>query len=259
MVVIPAGSFQMGAAAGEERSEDEGPRHAVRITSAFAIGAHEITRGQFAAFVAATGYDAGSACNLLVDDAWALTPGRSWRDPGFEQADDHPVACVSWQDAQAYVTWLSKETGFRYRLPSESEWEYAARAGSAGDYGWSSGPSHDLANYGQETCCAPLQQGLDRWVHTAPVGSFAPNAFGLFDDRGNVWEWLEDCYHDSYDGAPTDGSARIGGCSMPDRRSLRGGSWGDGSALLRAAYRLRGPVDGRYFTLGFRVAKDFGG
>ena len=258
MVVIPAGTFEMGTVGDDEDVADERPRHSVNLPSPFAIGAHEITRSQFAAFVAATGHDAGNACSLVIDGEWRLTAGRSWRDPGFKQADDHPVVCVSWEDAQAYVAWLSAESGLRYRLPSESEWEYVARAGGLDDFSWSDGLSHDHANYGPENCCGGLQKGLDRWDHTSPVGSFPANPFGVFDDRGNVWEWLEDCYHESYDGAPADGSARESGCSSPDRRSLRGGSWGDGSTLLRAAYRLRGPPGGRYFTLGFRIARDFG-
>ena len=257
MVVVPAGTFDMGSTGDGEDTADERPRHAVRISSAVALGEFEVTRGQFAAFVAATGHDAGDSCNLLVDGEWRLTPGRSWHNPGFAQADDHPVVCVSWDDAQAYVAWLSKESGLRYRLPSEAEWEYASRAGSNGDFSWDGGLTHERANYGRDSCCGGLASGRDRWQFTSPAGSFPANAFGLHDDRGNAWEWLEDCYHESYDGAPADGSARRTGCSLADRRGVRGGSWGDGPPLLRSAYRLRGPVAGRYFTLGFRVARDF--
>lgn len=257
MVVIPAGSFEMGSTGSDADMADERPRHRVRLAAPFALGALEVTRGQFADFVAATGYDAGDACNTLVQGEWQLTAGRSWRDPGFPQADDHPAVCVSWEDAQAYVAWLSKESGLRYRLPSEAEWEYASRAGGAGDFSWDSGLDHEVANYGRDDCCGGLALGRDRWEFTAPAGSFPANAFGLHDDRGNAWEWLEDCYHENYDRAPADGSARRSDCSLADRRSLRGGSWGDGPPLLRAAYRLRGPTAGRYFTLGFRVARDF--
>lgn len=257
MVVIPGGVFEMGSSGGGEDTADERPRHPVRLASAFALGAFEVTRGQFADFVAATGYDASDSCNALVEGEWRLQSGRSWRDPGFPQADDHPVVCVSWEDAQAYVAWLSKVTGMRYRLPSEAEWEYASRAGGDGDFTWSSGLTHELANYGRDRCCGGLATGRDRWEFTAPAGSFPANAFGLYDDRGNAWEWLEDCYHENYDRAPADGSARRTDCSLADRRSLRGGSWGDGPPLLRSAYRLRGPLAGRYFTLGFRVARDF--
>lgn len=257
MVVIPPGSFEMGSAGGGEDMADERPRHTVRLAAPFALGAFEVTRGQFADFVAATGHDAGDACNTLVVGEWRPTPGRSWRDPGFAQADDHPVVCVSWDDAQAYLAWLSKETGLRYRLPSEAEWEYASRAGGAGDFSWPGGLDHEVANYGRDSCCGGLAAGRDRWEFTAPTGSFPANAFGLHDDRGNAWEWLDDCYHENYERAPADGSARRSDCSLADRRSLRGGSWGDGPPLLRAAYRLRGPTSGRYFTLGFRVARDF--
>jgi formylglycine-generating enzyme required for sulfatase activity len=257
MTPVPAGSFVMGAAAGSE-DMDALPPHTVTFAKPFAIGAHEVTRGEFARFVVASGHDAGGGCNLLVEREWKLVSEASWRSPGFVQTDAEPVVCVSWTDAQAYVVWLSREAGIQYRLPSEAEWEYAARAGSAGEYESPAGIDHDRANYGLEDCCGPLVAGHDRFEYTAPVGSFDPNAFGVYEIRGNVWEWLADCYHENYQGAPADGAARTSGCSLADRRGVRGGSWNDGPALLRASYRLRGPPDGRYFTLGFRVARDLG-
>lgn len=208
MIVVPAGTYIMGAA--------------------------EITVAEFAHFVAATGHDAGDACNLLAKGEWQLVGGRSWRDPGYPQGEDHPVACVSWNDAMTYAAWISIQAGTAYRLLSEAEWEYVARTGGA---------AMNANHSGGE------------WQFTAPVGSFGSDRLGLHDVRGNVWEWLADCYHDSYQNAPADGSARTADCSHPDRRALRGGSWNDGLELLRAGYRLRGPADGRYFTLGFRIAR----
>jgi len=255
MTVVPAGSFVMGAGAGSE-DVDALPAHTVTFARAFAIGAHEVTRGEFARFVAATGHDAGGNCNMLVQREWKPVPEAGWRAPGFAQSDAEPVVCVSWTDAQAFVEWLSRETRVRYRLPSEAEWEYVARAGSTGEYESPAGIDHDVANYGAEECCGPVTEGRDGFEYTSPAGSFEANDFGVFDMRGNAWEWLADCYHESYDGAPVDGSARTTDCSLADRRGVRGGSWNDASALLRAPYRLRGPLDGRYFTLGFRVARD---
>ncbi|MCE3286387.1 MAG: hypothetical protein K0R70_2643 [Steroidobacteraceae bacterium] len=157
---------------------------------------------------------------------------------------------MNWLAARAYVDWLAKTTGHPYRLPSEAEWEYVARRG-----GLAESPSHDAANYGAQTCCAGLRQGRDRWLHTAPAGSFPADALGLHDVLGNVWEWLEDCYHESYAGAPANGGARVSDCSAPSRRVVRGGGYGDAAWLLRPGYRLRGPLDQRYATLGFRVAR----
>lgn len=254
MKVIAAGAFEMGAEASDSlASEDEHPRHRVTIAKSFAIGMHEVTRAQFAAFVEATKYDAGNSCNALEKGQWADIPGRNWRDPGYAQTSEDPVVCVSWNDAQAYARWLTQRTGKPYRLLSEAEWEYVARTGLT-----SSSPlSHETANYGAETdTVTPLASGRDRWLHTAPVGSFPPDALGLYDIRGNVWEWLQDCYHENYEGAPVDGTARESGCSMADRRAVRGGGWGDSARLLRTTYRLRGPAAGRYFSLGFRVARD---
>jgi formylglycine-generating enzyme required for sulfatase activity len=254
MVVVPPGKFEMGSPAGEKDS-DEVPRHTVTIAKPFAVAVHEVTRAEFARFVEATGHGGGEDCQVHAETSgWKKVPGADWRNPGFEQTGEHPVVCVSWQDARAYVEWLARETQKPYRLLTESEWEYVARADERS--GRDRPLTHDEANYGADECCGPKADGKDRWTHTSPVGSFGPNAFAIHDLRGNAWEWLEDCYHSSYEGAPTDGSARTRDCSNPDRRAVRGGSWGDDVSLLRTTYRLRGPLEGRYFTLGFRIARD---
>lgn len=233
MVVVAPGAYLMGEGAPED-STDENPAHGVRIAAPFAVAAREVTVGEFGRFVAATGHDAGDDCHLLVDGEWKLTTGRSWRNPGYPQQADHPVACVSWRDAAAFVEWMSTTAGTRYRLVSEAEWEYLARAGGE---------------------AAPANGRAGEHLYTAPVGSMGPDRSGLYDIRGNLWEWLADCYHTSYEGAPADGSARFAGCSNPERRVVRGGSWNDGPELMRAGYRLRGPDEKRYFTLGFRIAR----
>jgi formylglycine-generating enzyme required for sulfatase activity len=250
--IVPAGEFYMGSHEAEPgRSDDEGPHHRVKIPRAFALGVYEVTRGEFARFVAATGYDMGDECSDFTSGEWALKKGVSWRNPGFNQSSRDPVVCVSWVDAQAFVSWLSCTTGKKYRLPSEAEWEYAARAGQAPEH-----VTHDQANFGiEERCCGPKIEGRDRWAYTAPVGSFPADSLGIHDLQGNVWEWLEDCYQESYDGAPADGSARTVSCSLADRRAVRGGGWGDAASFLRPAYRLRAQLEARYFTLGFRVAR----
>lgn len=250
---IAPGSFDMGAEKTDKQaSEDEWPRHTVRIARSFAVGVREVSRDEFAAFVEATRHDLGHRCNVMENNRWGELPGRNWLDPGYAQTGAHPVVCVSWQDAQAYVHWLSERTGKRYRLPSEAEWEYVARKGLLG----AQAISHDMANYGAETdAFAPFAAGRDRWLQTAPGGSFPADTLGLYDVRGNVWEWLEDCYHQDYAGAPADGSARTD-CSMADHRAVRGGGFGDAAKLLRPSSRLRAPLAERYFSLGFRVARD---
>jgi formylglycine-generating enzyme required for sulfatase activity len=250
MVTVPAGSFEMGSTDAKEGNGDEVPRYRVTFRRPFAIGANEVTRGEFARFVAATGFVAAGGCNTLVDGDWKSIPERDWASPGFPQADDEPVVCVNWPAARAYAEWLTQTTSRPYRLLSEAEWEYLARHGQ-GDRPM----THDTANYGAETCCRGRVEGKDRWEKTAPVGSFAPDDFGAHDLLGNVWEWLDDCYHENYVGAPDDGTARIAQCSSPDRRVVRGGGYGDARELLRPGYRLRAPLDNSYATLGFRVAR----
>jgi formylglycine-generating enzyme required for sulfatase activity len=262
MVVLPAGSFQMGSPSGEEgRDGDEGPLHRVSVEQAFAVGKHEVTRGQYAAFVRATGRGSGGGCYVYNGSEWGAQSSRSWRDPGYSQNDREPVVCVNWNDAEAYVGWLSRETGHEYRLLAEAEWEYAARAGTrtARYWGASADQACGYANVHDRT--SNRENGFD-WEHhdcddgygqTAPVGSFAPNAFGLYDMLGNVWEWTQDCWHDNYSGAPTHSIAWQG--SSDCRRVLRGGSWGGNPRGVRAAYRYGDDTGDRNFNFGFRVAR----
>ena len=240
MVVLPTGSFQMGSPSGEAgRGSDEGPVRTVTIGKRIAMGRYEVTFAEYDRFAEATGR------TKPVDQGW----GRGRR----------PVINVSKANAKAYAAWLSAQTGKNYRLPSESEWEYAARAGTSTRYSWGDSITHENANYGADTCCTGLAQGRDKWVNTAPVGRFAANAFGLFDMHGNVWEWVEDCWHNNYEGAPTDGRAWTTNCDGSRRAVVRGGSLHDVPRALRAAIRGRwsasAPSD-RGINVGFRLVQD---
>ncbi len=256
MVVVPAGSFVMGSPESEEgRWNAEGPRHTVRIASPLAVGVYEVTFAEWDACVKAQG------CG-------SYRPGEAgWR------RENRPITHVSWEDAQQYVRWLSRETGERYRLPSEAEWEYVARAGTQTARYWGE------SEWGQCRFANGDADGAlcsESYEHTAPVGSFQPNAFGLYDVLGNVWEWTQDCWNQSYLvtrggaaipaafqeleatagkalNAPNDGSDwRSGDCT---RRVLRGGSWDYEPWGLRSAYRNRSPVGSRTDNIGFRVAR----
>jgi formylglycine-generating enzyme required for sulfatase activity len=215
MVVVPAGSFQMGG-------EFEKPVHQVSI-EAFAVGKYEVTFAAWDACVAAGG------CSHHPDDkGW----GRG----------NSPVMNVSWDDAQEYVAWLSRKTGKSYRLPSEAEWEYAARGGTTTDYWWGNSASPSMANY-----------GLFAGGRTQPVGSYPANPFGLYDVLGNVSEWTLDCWNDGYAGAPGNGTAwTTGDCGI---RVTRGGGMGHDPAVLRSARRLYDDPDYRVSHLGFRLAR----
>ncbi len=242
LVVVPAGRFRMGCVFESHacRSKSTLPAHEVDVAS-FALSKFEVTRRQFAAFVAATGYHPAGGCEY--------EPG-SWRDQSW-QRDDHPVVCVNWDDAQAYVQWLREETGYRYRLPTEAEWEYAVRAGTKTRFHWGYRVP-DLCTYENAARCD------DAWERTAPVGSFRANGFGLHDMAGNVSEWVADCWHENYDGAPRDGSAwiRDGDCS---RRVVRGCHWGPALPRhCRSADRDEFEVGFRFVRLGFRVARTLG-
>ena len=223
---MPAGRFQMGDL-NDGGGDDEQPVHEVTIADPFAVGQYEVTFAEWDACVAASG------CTYQPND---LNMGRGSR----------PVINVSWKDAQEYVTWLSGKTGKPYRLLSEAEWEYVARAGSTTKYPWGNDVGTNRAN------CDGCGSRWDDRI-TAPVGSFQPNVFGLFDTAGNVREWVEDCWHENYKGAPTDGRAWTSG--KCDRRVVRGGSWFNLPRDLRSANRIRYYSGVRSGKVGFRVAR----
>jgi formylglycine-generating enzyme required for sulfatase activity len=256
MVVVPAGSFMMGSPAGEEgRFDNEGPQRKVTIARPFAVSKYEVTRGEFAKFVAATGHEISSGCHIWDSDRWTLRPDRGWRFPGFTQNDRHPVVCVSWDDARAYASWLSARVGRPYRLLTEAEWEYAARAGSTTRYHFGDAATDFCADAKISDPSAKAICG-GALLHTAPVGAFSPNAFGLHDMHGNVQEWVHDCWNGDHQGAPTEGSARTSGdCSI---QVLRGGSWLVDPRYRRSAARVMGHTTnpgGRNVDIGFRLAR----
>ncbi|MGY6631083.1 MAG: SUMF1/EgtB/PvdO family nonheme iron enzyme [Wenzhouxiangella sp.] len=272
MVVIPAGSFMMGSPDGEsDRASNEGPRHRVTIARGFALSRTEITVGQFAEFINATGYrtDAEASGGSRVYEARSgrmdRQDGVTWRDDymGDPAQPDLPVIHVSWNDAVAYVNWLSEHTGRNYRLPSEAEFEYALRAGSQDRFWWGDdSPPRPLENLTGDGDASPtnarwrvaFRRYTDGFWGPAPVGSLEANPFGLYDMGGNVMEWTEDCWHDSYVRAPADGSAWVNpGC---DRRVIRGGSWSSTPAMSRSAFRLSSTPDSTDMRVGFRVARD---
>lgn len=238
MVVVPAGEFMMGSPESERgRGSNEGPLRKVAVP-AFAIGRHEVTFAQWDACVADNG-----CAHQPSDETW----GRGRR----------PVINVSWHDAGEFVAWLARKTGHAYRLPTEAEWEYAARgvtSASAQHPPFSTGTTinYRQANYDANFVYGEGRMGVFR-QKTVAVGSFRRNAFGLHDMHGNVWEWVQDCYKDSYQGAPIDGSAVV----LPDcsLRILRGGSWNYFPQLLRSAYRYATAPEVRLDIAGFRVAR----
>ena len=228
MVVLPTGRFSMGCLSNDSDCDDnEQPIHDVTLPNNFAIAVYEVTFAEYERYVQATGV------RRPGDEGW----GRG----------DRPVINLDWEEARAYARWLSEQTGRSYRLPTEAEWEYAARAGTTTKYSWGNRANYEQANYNSN----------DRWENTAPVGSFPANGFGLYDMHGNVFEWTQDCWHGSYRGAPTNGQvwegANGGDC---DRRVVRGGSWHGGPGLLRAAGRVSYRVSGRANVLGLRLVQD---
>jgi len=272
LVVMPVGSFMMGSADGEDgRFDNEGPVHRVTFDRGFAISRTEITVGDFERFVNATGYrtDAERAGESRVYDPRTgrmdVEPGISWRNDyiGDEATPDLPVIHVSWNDARAYVNWLGRETRRAYRLPSEAEFEYSTRAGTQTPYWWGEGsPEDGTENVTGDRDTSPTNANWnvafrrynDGFWGPAPVASFEPNPFGLFDMSGNVMEWVEDCWHDSFVRAPDDGSSWMNpGC---DRHVIKGGAWSSTPAMSRSAFRLLGTADTTDMRVGFRVARD---
>jgi formylglycine-generating enzyme required for sulfatase activity len=254
MVVVPAGSFTMGSPASEkDRRDTEGPQHVVTIARPFAVGRFQVTVEQFAAFVAETGHDVGSRCWTFEDGKPRERQGRSWRNPGFAQAGKHPAVCLSWADATAYVDWMSRKTGKTYRLLSEAEWEYVARAGSDTPFWWGSAITPAQANYNGNVAYAGGSKGEFRQKTVAASDSFKANPWNLFIGLGNSAEWVEDCWNKNYQGAPSDGSAWTKGeCGS---HLVRGGSWASDPGVLRSAARFAVETSLRSSDVGFRVAR----
>ena len=249
----------MGSPEGEAgRFDAEGPRHVVSVRS-FALGKYDVTEAEFLTFLRQTAYEP-APCDRIQDIGWrSPRPGLAY-SPGSADSPRQPAVCLSWSDARRYIGWLndkmragispSKAGDGPYRLPSEAEWEYAARAGTTTARWWG-----DTLGVGNANCHGCGSEWDNRLI--APAGSFGPNAFGLYDVLGNVWQWTDDCWNENYVGAPVDGSAwTTGNC---DRRVMRGGCWSNSPAFVRSATRVSGDAGGRdydYSTyVGFRVAR----
>lgn len=270
LVVIGPGSFQMGSPEGEVGRYSDERRHSVTIEKAFALGRHEVTVGEFRRFVEATGYrtdaeknaEGKEGCFIAYREGsnwtYGYRSGSSWKDPNFQQESDHPVVCVSWADAVAYTAWLSEETGKRYRLPTEAEWEYAARAGtgSARYWGEDSNQACRYANVADRTAKGTfsgwtIHECTDNHVYTAVVGSYSANDWKLQDMLGNVWEWTCSLYTETYDGSEHK-------CTTKDtggHRAVRGGAWFGRPAWVRSATRGGGVPANRNDARGFRLAR----
>jgi formylglycine-generating enzyme required for sulfatase activity len=287
MTLIPAGEFMMGSGDSTEATKklfdqthgDQGlpagfwsrehPRHRVRITGAFYIGTYHVTRGQFRRFVEDTGYRT-EAEKGEKPGAFGLNAGTGledykkeycWRHVGFEQTDEHPVVCVTWNDAQAFCAWLSKKESKNYRLPTEAEWEYACRAGTTTRYYCGDDPDTlaQVGNVADATVKAKFPswnatiKASDGYVFTAPVGKFKPNVFGLYDMHGNVSGWCADWMSEEYySRSPVDDPT---GPESGTARVVRSGSWGTGQDDNRSAYRIGMAPDDRNDETGFRVVR----
>lgn len=227
MVVLSAGSFEQGDLQGTG-DDDERPVFTITMSKRIAIARTEVTYGHWDQCVRA------DRCDVLPEE-----------EGDAKTRSERPVQNVSWNDTRDFIAWLTDASGHVYRLPTESEFEYAARAGTRTRFAWGDTPSRDHANYGTNECCGGHTEGSDKWFTPAPVGSFPANAFGLEDMAGNVQEWVEDCWSESY-GGPEDCGFRV----------LRGGSWSSIPKMIRPANRDKGPLDVRLPYYGFRVARD---
>ena len=260
LTVLPSGRFQQGApATGSDATPIERPQHWVTIGYPLAMSTNDVTVGDFREFATATGRDM-QGCDIY-DGAWRHRANADWTDPGFPQGATNPVTCVSWDDAVAYAQWLTAKTGHRYRLPSASEWEFAARAGSKDVRPWKPDGADACvdANVADQSAAHrypgwSVFSCSDGYVYTAPVGSFKANAFGLTDMLGNVFQWTQDCWRDDYMDAPTDGSARADGdCGQ---REMRGGSWFSSPSYVTASYRNHFAQAYRTSSVGFRLVRE---
>lgn len=266
LVVIPSGRFTMGSTEEETVREKrppslaayERPQFKVNIDKSFAMGKYHITVSEFDHFVKATTRAVFDGCNVDDRGKWSLQAGRSYRDPLFAQDGRHPAVCVTWDDAVAYTEWLSAETGHRYRLLREAEWEYAARGGTTTARWWSDSQanacayangadrSFERANPGDKQANLACDDGF---AATNPVDRFPANPFGLHDMLGNAWQWTSECFKERHDSPEPDENR----C---ERRVIRGGSWHNAINVLRSANRFWLAPKNRSSSIGFRVARD---
>lgn len=259
MVVAPAGSFMMGSPPDEleladPEDETDRPQRRVAIARPFAVGRFAVTVEEFEAFVTETGRKVEGGCEGLSGRKWKKDDARTFRAPGFEQDKTHPVVCVTWDDAKAYVTWLSRMTGQSYRLLTEAEREYVTRAGTATPFWWGTSIAPDRANYDGQQAYPYGPASGPHSDKTVPVTAFQPNPWGLYQVHGNVWEWTEDCWRADYDDdAPMDGSAvATGNCVY---RVKRGGGWLYGPWFLRSAFRTWTFTGQSDYLTGFRAVR----
>jgi formylglycine-generating enzyme required for sulfatase activity len=276
LALVPPGQFRLGTAPDApelDRATGESPAVPMSFTRPFLVAKREVTVAEFRRYVEATGAAPAPGCRIWLGGQWIEDRERSWLDPGFAAPprDDEPVVCVSWDDAQAYAEWLSQQSGKRYRLPSEAEWEYVARGGTPFPRYW--GENHSREDQALTLACDhanvydasavdvlalpwPNARCSDRAATLAPVGQYAPNAFGVHDIIGNAREWVMDCYTASYLGRPEDARAWVwqGGC---ERRVVRGGSWASRPRDARAPARDAELERHRQSDLGFRVVRDY--
>jgi formylglycine-generating enzyme required for sulfatase activity len=266
LVAIRSGKFAMGSSKEDIDSRiaavNEGPQRDIVIKSTLAVGRFEVTRDQFETFVRSSGHKVGDTCWTLENNEPKPRRNRTFRSPGFAQLGNHPVICVAWEDAAAYAAWLSRMTGKSYRLLSESEWEYIARAGTTTRFPIATSEA-DLCGYGngadQSARAAALPSTWDflpckdGYARTAPAGSFKPNSFGVFDLMGNAWEWVQDCYADSLAAIPSDGApSSAQDCQL---HTVRGGAWSATARMLRVTVRGKAPANEGFDDVGFRIVR----
>jgi formylglycine-generating enzyme required for sulfatase activity/class 3 adenylate cyclase len=267
MVAVAGGWLRMGAPADDIAAgiypAEQGPQRMVAIRP-FALGKFEVTKAEFERYLAATGKERPSGCRTWEDGVAGFRDDRSFDNPGYRQANDHPAVCISWQNAQNYADWLSRETGKPYRLPSEAEWEYAARGGRDSRYHFGEDTA-DICRY-DNTADAVARSRWPGWLtaecsdgvlFTAPVGKFQPNPFGLHDMYGNAREWVKDCWHPNYLNGPSDSTAWVSGGNC-QQRVVRGGSWDSKPEITGSTWRGRLSAVHRDFLYGFRIARDLG-
>ncbi len=266
MVLLPTGSFQMGASEGEPGAmASERPAHTVSLKQKIAFSVHEVTLGEYRRYLRESGAGVETLCSVQSPDRpayWTLQTYKSVNDPGYPVTAAHPATCLSWQEAENYANWLSQLTGETYRLPTEAEWEYAARGGGQSVWPWGNAAASGCAaaNGADDSLDQATGQDwftnacTDKHAYSAPVGSYQKNGFGLFDMSGNVLEWVSDCRTSSYDGAgETPAAITSGECSF---RGVRGGSWASAPDQLRSAKRHFMPQSVRYNTIGIRLVRE---